>query len=386
MPRSSATSNLRNLAASNVLMDARMTRSYIRVVRYIGNKTRLRGFIRRVLRRRGISAGRAVDPFCGTASVARALKRWGFSVVAADLMHYAYVFGRAYVETAARPALRQGISINGTTARTLTSLARELNGLAPLEGFIHQHFTPEGSAGAEHGRMYFTPENAGRIDAIRTWLEDARQNDLVGDDAFYLLLAALVEAADRVANTTGVYAAFVKSWQSNARRPLELRVENVIRGNSCHAFQRDAAELVAEQDPFQLLYLDPPYNSRQYPGYYHIPELIATGWFAHTPVLRGKTGLLPDQHQRSVWCSVKRAEAALEELLAVARCRHVVMSYNTEGIIPEVAIERLLKEYGVRSTYQRYRRAYRRYRSDADSKVRNYKSDEVSEILYCVSR
>ena len=355
-------------------------------MRYIGNKTRLRGFIRRILRQRNIGTGRAVDPFSGTASVARALKRWGFSVVAADLMRYAYVFGRAYVETAARPTLPNGLSINGNSPRTLTQLASELNRLPPQHGFIHEHFTPEGQAGSEHGRMYFTPENAARIDAIRTWLEEGRASSLLGDDTYYLLLAALVEAADRVANTTGVYAAFVKSWQSNARRPLELRIENVIRGNSCHAFQRDAGQVVAEQEPFELLYLDPPYNSRQYPGYYHIPELIATGWFEHTPVLRGKTGLLPDEHQRSVWCSVKKAESALEELLSGARCRHVVLSYNTEGIIAEPAIERLLKEYGVRSTYQRYRRAYRRYRSDADSPIRNYKADEVHEVLYCVTR
>src|SRR5688572_27459463 len=84
-------------------MDASMWHSYIRRVRYIGNKTRLRSFIRRVLRTRGVVAGRALDPFCGTASVARSLKRWKFSVVAGDVMEYAYVFARAYVETTARP-------------------------------------------------------------------------------------------------------------------------------------------------------------------------------------------------------------------------------------------------------------------------------------------
>jgi len=355
-------------------------------VRYIGNKTRLRGFIRRVLRKRGIVPGRAIDPFCGTASVSRALKRWGFSVIAADLMRYAYVFGRAYVETAVRPELKQRILISGASARTLTELARALNQMPGAPGFIHENFTPAGDTGAQFGRMYFTPENAARIDAIRTWLNGAHNAGTLPDDAYYMLLAALIEAADRVANTTGVYAAFVKSWQSNAVRPLDLRLENTIRGNSCHAYQQDAFEVVAGHEPFQLLYLDPPYNSRQYPGYYHIPELIATGWFEQQPPLRGKTGLLPDQHQRSVWCSVRKAEAALEALLASARCKHVMMSYNSEGIIPEDSVERLLKTYGIRSTYQRYHRAYRRYRSDADGENRNYKGNSVTEVLFCVDR
>ncbi len=354
-------------------------------MRYIGNKTRLRGFIRRILRQRGITSGRAVDPFCGTASVSRALKRWGFSVVAADVMRYAYVFGRAYVETAARPALQQHAALPGS-AHTLTQLAHALNALPPAPGFVHEHFTPDGAAGAEHGRMYFTPENAARIDAIRVWLHRAQLSGALPDDAHFMLLAALIEAADRVANTTGVYAAFVKSWQSNAVRRLDLRVENVIRGNSCHAYQRDAYDIVAEQEPFDLLYLDPPYNERQYPGYYHIPELIAMGWFDVAPALRGKTGLLPDQHQRSEWCSARKAEAALEALLGAARCKHLVMSYNSEGIIAEASVERLLKEFGRRSTYKRYRSAYRRYRSDADSASRNYKADEVMEVLYCVDR
>ncbi len=342
-------------------------------MRYIGNKTRLRGFINRVLRARGIVGGRACDPFCGTASVARSLKRRGFSVTAGDVMQYAYVFGRAYVETVVRP-------------ESVSRLTRLLNALPPHHGFISEHFGPSGTAAAEHGRMYFTAENAGRIDAIRTWLQEQHSAGHLTDDAFYVLLAALIEAADRVANTTGVYAAFVKSWQSNARRPLKLRLEPTVSGNSCHAYRRDALELVTSLPPFELLYLDPPYNTRQYPGYYHIPELIALGWFDEPPRLRGKTGLLPDDDKRSVWCSRGKAEQALTELLAAARCRHIVLSYNTEGIIPEPTIERLLKEHGRRSTYRKYAHAYRRYRSDSDHAGRQYSGDAVKEYLYCVSR
>jgi adenine-specific DNA methylase len=62
------------------------------------------------------------------------------------------------------------------------------------------------------------------------------------------------------------------------------------------------------------------------------------------------------------------------------------MSYNAEGIIAEATIERLLKEYGRRETYQKYRKRYRRYRSDADGVNRKYVADEVEEYLYCVDR
>jgi adenine-specific DNA-methyltransferase len=355
-------------------------------VRYIGNKSRLRGFIGRVLRARAITSGLALDPFCGTASVARSLKRRGFRVIASDVMSYAYVFGRAYVETVTRPEPEQPVQVGPARAHTLRELVRALNALPGEHGFISEEFCPAGRRAADHGRMYFTPENAGRIDAIRSCLQGLHATRQISAATYYVLLAALLEAADRVANTTGVYAAFVKSWQSNALRPLILRLEPTVPGNSCHAYQRDALDLVRGQGRFDLLYLDPPYNSRQYPGYYHIPELIATGWFEHEPVLRGKTGLLPDSDKRSVWCTRGGAEAALQELLDSARCRHIVMSYNTEGIIPDAAIERLLRGYGKRATYRRYEHRYRRYRSDSDREGRRYRGDAVKEYLYCVSR
>lgn len=335
-------------------------------MRYIGNKTKLLRFIGSVLRERGIRAGRAVDPFCGTASVARELKRLGFQVVAADLMEYAHVLAKAYVEATHLPA-------------SVPRLIETLNDLAPLPGFITQHFSAP-------ARMYFTNTNAARIDAIRAQIHGWTSAGEISAAEAYLLLAALIEASDRVANTTGVYAAYVKSWQPNARRALELRVPQVVDGNGCHAYRTDAVQLMARLEDFDLLYLDPPYNARQYAGYYHIPELLAVGWFEEPPLLRGKTGLLPDRDKRSDWSRRAKCEAALEQLVANARCKHIVMSYNAEGILSEAAIERIFKEYGRRDTYQRYVRSYRRYRSDSDGENRRYAGDRVEEYLYCVSR
>lgn len=353
-------------------------------MRYIGNKTRLLDFIRRVLRARRISPGSAVDPFSGTASVARALKRWRFSVAASDIMEYGFVLARAYVEVPAAP------SVDGLApelgGRGLPRVLQMLNGLAPEPGFLHEHYTPAGRQGAAHGRMYFTPQNAARIDAIRTQIERWYAAGTIGRDAFHVLLAALIEAADRVANTTGVYAAFVKSWQPNALRPLQLRVPPLVTGNGCSAARADALDAVQRAGSFDLLYLDPPYNARQYAGYYHIPELIARGWFDGPVTLRGKTGLIEDRDRRSAWSSSRRCEAAFEQLIATADWRHIVMSYNAEGIIREATIERVLRQYGAEATFRRYRRRYRRYRSDADGVGRRYRADYVDEYLYCVSR
>jgi adenine-specific DNA-methyltransferase len=355
-------------------------------VRYIGNKTRLLSFIGRVLRTRGISAGIAVDPFSGTASVARSLKRRGFHVIASDIMEYAYVFARAYVEVPAAPTFTRLAAQLRLRSAKLADVIAWLNRLPPQPGFIHDHYTPHGQAGARHGRMYFTAENGARIDAMRTQLEEWRRDGLIDDDGFHVLLAALIEAADRVANTTGVYAAYVKSWQSNALRSLQLRTPRLIRGNSCHAHRTDALELIRSLERFHLLYLDPPYNTRQYAGYYHVPEILAAGWFAGPVRTRGKTGLVDDRDKRSDWSRSRRCEDVFESLVASARCRHIVMSYNAEGIIPEATIERVFRECGVAATFRRYEKSYRRYRSDADGENRRYRGDTVREYLYCVDK
>ncbi len=361
-------------------------------MRYIGNKTKLLGFIRKKLETRGITGEglSAVDPFSGTASVGHHLKTLGFRVTASDIMAYGYVFARAYVEVPALPTApglaHEVLAVHGMDDPDARDVTDYLNGLDPLPGFIHRNYAPTGEVGREHGRMYFTPENAARIDHIRSRIEEWHRADRIGRDLYHLLLAALIEAADRVANTTGVYAAFVKSWQPNARRRLRLKLPEIHEGNGCRAEQADALALVPSLDPFDLLYLDPPYNNRQYPGYYHIPELLAMGWFDGEPELRGKTGLVPDEDKRSDWSRAGKCEDAFEELIALSPWKHVVMSYNDEGIIPEATIERVLRHHGRRDSYERYARSYKRYRSDADSEDRKYKGDKVNEYLYCVSR
>jgi adenine-specific DNA-methyltransferase len=301
-------------------------------------------------------------------------------------MEFACVLARAHVACAAEPDFRELAAVLGLRRASTADVLHHLARLPGQPAFVHEHYSPEGGEGARYGRMYFTPPNAARIDAVRATLHAWRSHALIDEAGYDVLLATLIEAADRVANTTGVYAAFVKTWQPNAKRPLALRAPRPGRGNGCTVRRGDALELVSAHEPFDLLYLDPPYNNRQYAGYYHVPEVIALGWFDGPLRTRGKTGLIDDAEKRSDWSSARRCEAAFEALVGSARCRRIVMSYNDEGLIPETTIERVLKQYGRSATYRRYRRSYRRYRSDSDGENRNYRGDVVSEYLYCVDR
>jgi adenine-specific DNA-methyltransferase len=130
------------------------------------------------------------------------------------------------------------------------------------------------------------------------------------------------------------------------------------------------------------LYVDPPYNTRQYAGYYHVPELIARGWFEDEVKLRGKTGLIADAEQRSAWCSRRDAPNALRSLLAATGARHVLVSYNSEGVIGDKDLRAILADAAIDGRVKRFTRRYKRYRADSDREGRRYKGDEVRELLY----
>lgn len=359
-------------------------------MRYIGNKTKLLPFLRAKIRQLGIAPGVAHDAFAGTAAVGRALKADGWSVVSSDLMTYSYVMQRAYVVASsvdgfaalasAEPHVATVLSRprGDRTDGPLARIGRYLStAIAPDDGFFARHFGPRG------GRMYFTEENARRIDAARATLHRWRAAGVIDDDSFYVLLASVIEGADRVANTAGVYAAFIKQWQPNALRPFVATPEAPLASTAtCVAHRADAVDVARALGAIDLVYIDPPYNTRQYAGYYHVPELLARGWFDGTVRLRGKTGLLDDGEQRSRWCSRRFAPDALAELLAATGARHVLLSYNSEGVITDTMIRTVLRAAAADGRVRRFTKTYKRYRADSDREGRRYKADRVTELLY----
>lgn len=340
-------------------------------MRYIGNKTRLLPFILRTLNKGGIAVGSVHDAFAGTASVSRALKARGWRVHSSDLLVSSYVFQRAYVVADCADPL-------------LGEMASELAALGPRESFISRHFSPAGGSESE-GRMYFTPPNAGRIDAAREELESWRKAGKVGEDSYYLLLAAIIEGADRVANTAGVYASYMKRWQPNARRAFGVAPEVPIKGaQPARAHLMDAIEAAKSIGDVDLLYIDPPYNSRQYVAYYHIPEILARGWTESAPAIRGKVGLLAGEEGRSQWSHGRRVQKLFSALLSATTATHALVSFNSEGHMPPEVLLSLLTRASADGNVSHFSQRYRRYRADSDREGRHYHRDIALEHLYLV--
>jgi adenine-specific DNA-methyltransferase len=349
-------------------------------MRYIGSKDNLLHFIEAAVREGGVSGGVFCDLFAGTTVVGRRFKSVGFSVVSNDLMRYSYVFGKAYIENNTPPEFA-GLPLCARPALFEQPLGRleaaldMLNALEPERGFMVEHYSDEGG----DPRMYFSSDNAGRIDAIRGRLEVWREDGRVTEAEFYVLLAALLEAVPGVSNTSGTYGSFLKFWESRSQKRLKLVAPPLVASGQKHrVFQADGAALLRDVSS-DVLYLDPPYNSRQYAPNYHILETIAR-WDA--PKVYGKSGLRPYQNEKSAWCRQDTALSALREAACAADCRLFLLSYNSEGIMPDAAIREALSARGKLTIHEQ---PYRRYKSDSDGENRTYKPIKtIIERIYAV--
>jgi adenine-specific DNA-methyltransferase len=350
-------------------------------MKYIGNKTRLLGFIENSLRSFGAPiSGVFCDLFSGTASVAEHFKKKGFEVISNDFMAYSYAIQKAYVEA---PSVPNFLRLTGELPRNRDLLGPEvvieyLNNLAGRPGYFWDNFGDGGSA----GRKYFTKENAQLVDAIREQIETWSCDGLVDEQEKFYLLALLIDAADHVANMSGTYGAYLKIWRSVALKRLRLVFRPVVPSTKRNKSYMVKAEDLVGRISGDILYLDPPYNSRQYAANFHVLESLVV-WDKQT--LSGKTGLRDYSSQKSGFCSRKTAADSLRAVMFNASFDVVALSYNNEGIISHQEITEILQSVGDTSVYST---TYRRFRTERDHEHRRYRDvdDKTLEYLFCVRK
>ena len=355
-------------------------------MKYIGNKQRLLDFIDGVVQQEKLpKRGTFLDIFTGTTSVAQYYKRKGYRLITNDNMTYSYVFQQAYIKTSQYPKftnlLRSNyFRMNPTSLRgkdePLRIVIDHLNKLPGKKGFIFEHYAPDG----EFKRQFFSNENAMRIDSTREQIDSWRKRELLNETEFYILLTSLIDAADFVANISGTYGAYLKIWRSMALKSFTMLVPNLIESNLEHeAYQEDSNELINHLEG-DILYIDPPYNTRQYAANFHILETLAC-W--DNPKVYGKTGLRPYQHQKSLYSQRSKCKKVFADLINKAKADYILMSYNNEGIIPhEFILDTLSKKGKVKV----YTKDYRRFRTERDHENRHYKvpDGKVKELIYFV--
>ena len=254
-----------------------------------------------------------------------------------------------------------------------TKLLEHLNSLKGQEGFIYNNYC----IGSGSERNYFSDFNGKKCDAIRQELEKLYKNKEIDKHQYNYFLASLINSIDKYANTASIYGAFLKSLKRNAQREFTLELLPIINGNKKGKVYNEDVNSLIKKVKGDILYLDPPYNSRQYSANYHLLETISR---YDNPVIKGKTGLRNCNKQKSKFCSKPQVSQAFEELISNADFKYIFLSYNDEGLMKLEDIKRILEKYG---EYKYFTTNYKRFKSNKQEN-RNYKKSSTIEYLHCL--
>lgn len=299
------------------------------------------------------------DGFAGTGIVGSYFKQKGYNIISNDIQYYSYVLNKSFQEA---------------TNKVRTEFFDYLNKLPLIEtGFIYNNFC----FGSGSNRMYFSDFNGKKIDTIRIGINDLYNNGKISTEEYYFYLASLIESADKCANTASVYGAFLKKLKKTAIKEIDFKPLNIISGNKGIVFNEDINNLVHEIEG-DILYLDPPYNHRQYSSNYHLLETLS---LYDNPKLNGKTGIRADSI-KSKYCSKQYVKKELESLIKNCKFKYIFLSYNNEGLISISDIEGIFKKYG---EYKIFTKEYKRFKADKDEN-RNIISSKTVEYLHCLKK
>jgi adenine-specific DNA-methyltransferase len=342
-------------------------------MRYIGSKVLLLERIEKIIKDKVVNANSFCDIFSGTSIVARYFKK-DFKIISNDLLHLSFVLQKAIIENEEYPKFKKIINHLGKDPFDyLNDLEINLN-MIKSTPFIYENYSPN----PKSERQYFSNENALRIDYFRQTIEEWKENNLLEDNEYYYLLAGLVEAIPFVSNIAGTYGAYLKHWDGRALKRLELiKLETVSNNKNNQSFNKDSNELIKEIKG-DILYIDPPYNKRQYAPNYHVLETISR---YDNPVITGITGMRPYKELKSKYCVSKDVLNSFTDLIKNANFKHIIFSYSTEGIMSIEEIENVLKKHGIKESYQLTKIPYRRYKHRAGDV-----EHDLHELLFYIEK
>lgn len=316
-------------------------------MRYLGNKESILTEIKDLLESQGLLNKKYVffDAFCGSGSVSDYFKS-NYDIIINDNLTWSVIY---------------------TKGRICASLCTfEKLGFNPFEflnssntiikGFFYNNYAPTNTP-----RMYFTPENAGRIDYFRKQIEDWKNKNLLSEEEYFYLLASLIESVSDVSNTAGVYGAFLKKWDSRATKKIKFnKVDSCSYECKSLKVYNSKIEDIIEDINCDILYLDPPYTQNQYGTQYHLLETLILD---DNPSISKITGSRSTSPMRSDWSKEYKANILFDRIIAKTKAKYIILSYNNDGLMTKEFIEAVMKRYGKPETFVCKKIIYKKYQN-----------------------
>ena len=274
--------------------------TYINNRRYLGNKYKLLPFITSVVAENCKGVNSVADIFAGTGAVASAFT--DKKLITNDNLYSNYICHLAWFSP--QPYLQKKIE----------QLILYYNNLvAKDDNYMSDNFAD----------TFYSRADCRKIGFIREDIETRLAAGEINEHERALLITSLLYAADKIANTCGHYDAFRKGIEFE--KSLELSVpmpsQDLNKDNSCYNVDTNDLVKCISAD---LVYIDPPYNSRQYCDAYHLLENIAR-W--EKPQVTGVARKMDRSSLKSDYCTNK-APKVFEELIKNIDAKYMLLSYN----------------------------------------------------------
>lgn len=265
--------------------------------RYIGNKSKLNAWIMQVIGENAENAHSFCDIFSGTGTVANQAIPLFDRVIINDLLF-------------SNQAIYGAFFANGDFDNNkLIDIINTFNKANPFE---------DNWFSLSYGDKYFALPVARKVGYIREQIELLKPQ--LSEKEYNILLASLIYSIDRLANTVGHFEAYIK--KPTDKTTMQMHLVEAQSFDNVEIYRADANQL-ARQIQTDIVYIDPPYNSRQYSRFYHVYETLVK-W--DKPELFG-VARKPAPENLSEYCS-SRALDAFQDLINNLQTKYIVVSYN----------------------------------------------------------
>ena len=226
-----------------------------------------------------------LDMFAGTGTIGFRFQELTHICYANDLEYYSFVINSALLKC--------------SYSTKLQNIIEQCNSLEGINGLIYNSYSENDNC----ERMFFTVENARKCDAIRKFIEELLNSKEINTNEYYFLLASLIVSIDKVANTSCVYGSYLKEYKKSSLKTVNIipiHTKTNINFQNNNVFNITAEDLSKLDMYYDIVYMDPPYNQRQYSANYGPLNYIAQ--YDEKILLKGKTGMI-DGYNKSNFCS-----------------------------------------------------------------------------------
>jgi adenine-specific DNA-methyltransferase len=302
--------------------------------RYIGSKSSTSTNISSLINDL-IGVGTVADAFGGLGTIGAALREQGHRVTTCDVLNFPHAFQVARIEGRAKlPFEKLGQEMN---LHSMAEIREKLNSSKMARSWLVSEYSEQ--------RKFFTHENALAI--AGAWHQIKRWHDaqMLSRRETALLIASLLNSMDAVANTAGTYYAYLKTFHRKALKPFNFDWFPVVGGRYIgQALHGDALSCLKGKT-FDVLYLDPPYNSRNYASYYHLPESMSTLNRPKTNPERA-SGVPTGVHPGSASIRDGMTIGYIEKLASDVGWKWLIVHYCDGALIPLTTMRERLGRFG----------------------------------------